>query len=183
MTAALRVQESPVRRVSVMQGTAYVDASTDMQLTTVLGSCVAACLHDPVARVGGMNHFLLAEPQTRSFARVDEAYGVYLMEILINGMMQNGAIRSRIRAHLYGAASFHAGMSVIGDANARFARAFLHNEGITLSHHDLGGNTARRVDFMPAMGRARCRRLDPAHAPTPVTSPPQREPCGDVELF
>jgi SAM-dependent methyltransferase len=39
----------------------YFATDRDMALVTVLGSCVAACLRDPVAGIGGMNHFMLPE--------------------------------------------------------------------------------------------------------------------------
>ena len=56
-----------LERVTVMQGEAHASADRNLELSTVLGSCVATCLFDPVARIGGMNHFLLAEPpSTRS---------------------------------------------------------------------------------------------------------------------
>ena len=51
-----------MRRVSIVQGENAVVAEPDVVVSTLLGSCVAACLYDPVAKVGGMNHFLLGEP-------------------------------------------------------------------------------------------------------------------------
>ena len=51
-----------MRRIPIVQGEHKVVAVPDVMITTVLGSCVAVCLQDPVARIGGMNHFLLAEP-------------------------------------------------------------------------------------------------------------------------
>jgi hypothetical protein len=52
---------SGLERVTV-QGQALASADKSVEFSTVLGSCVATCLFDPDARVGGMNHFLLAEP-------------------------------------------------------------------------------------------------------------------------
>ena len=98
-------QASAMRRITVLQGQVRVSDDPGVELGTVLGSCVAACLFDSVARVGGMNHFLLAEPPANHKAGdVDVHYGVYLMELLINEMLGQGALKSRIRAHLYGGA-------------------------------------------------------------------------------
>lgn len=36
--------------------TQYLVVDDDTALTTTLGSCVAACLRDPVLKIGGMNH-------------------------------------------------------------------------------------------------------------------------------
>lgn len=169
-------------RITVLQGQARVSAGPRVEFSTVLGSCVATCLYDPEEQVGGMNHFLLAEPPAGGGA-LDENYGVYLMELLINEILANGASKSRLRAHLYGGANLHEGMGRIGSINARFARDFLIRERIELVRHDLGGNTARRVDFRPASGLVRCRAV--AATMVPDEKPTQRSPVasGDVELF
>ncbi len=171
------------QRVTVMQGQVKVSAHPDMLLTTVLGSCVAACLFDPEAGVGGMNHFLLSEPVSGRGTTADEHYGVYLMELLINEMLSQGAFKRRMKAHLYGGANLHAGMQRIGTVNGAFAREFLAREGIPLTHSDLGGTHARRVDFLPEIGRARSRHVHDARAIelTPVNRPVRA--TGDVELF
>ena len=109
----------PMTRITVMQGQSRVSAEPWIELTTVLGSCVSTCLFDPEAQLGGMNHFLLAEPPSIHPSNlVDEHYGVYLMELLINEMLANGAMKSRLRAHLYGGANLRVGMMPIGTANA-----------------------------------------------------------------
>jgi chemotaxis protein CheD len=171
-------------RITVMQGQALVSAAPQAELSTVLGSCVALCLFDPEARLGGMNHFLLAEPPVGvSGDTVDEFYGTYLMELLVNQMLAKGARKSRLRAHLYGGANVNRNMMRIGSANADFARRFVQREGIELVRSDLGGSNARRVDFRPASGQVRCRTVEDRFAP-PVqpTSRPARA-TGDVELF
>jgi len=172
-----------LERITVLQGQALVSASPHEEFTTVLGSCVATCLFDPEARVGGMNHFLLAEPPASSSGfGVDEHYGVFLMELLINQMLAQGAVKARLRAHLYGGANMRAGMAPIGSRNAEFARRFLASEGIVLIREDLFGSSARRVDFRPAEGRVRCRSVAPTMAPA---IRPARPPLtgGEVELF
>ena len=171
-------------RITVMQGQARVSNDPLVELTTVLGSCVATCLYDAEARLGGMNHFLLAEPpSSHPNCVVDEHYGVYLMELLINEMLKGGAIKSRLRAHLYGGANLRAGMMPIGSANATFACTFLEREGIPLVRSDLGGNTARRVDFRPAAGKARCRIVEAASIPETRPAPRPVASFGDIELF
>jgi chemotaxis protein CheD len=146
-------------RINVVQGTTYVTDNPEAVLTTVLGSCIACCLYDPHVRVGGMNHFLLSEPHpdmARGSAEA-ERYGLHAMELLINGMLKHGATRSGMRAHLYGGANMHSGMQAIGTTNASFARKFLADDGIALSHAHVGGTSARRIDFRAALGQARCR--------------------------
>ena len=91
----------PENRINVIQGTTKVTSDPNVVLTTVLGSCVAACLYDGIAGVGGMNHFLLSEPREGdlSFGAQSERYGTYAMELLINEMLKAGAARSRRRGH------------------------------------------------------------------------------------
>lgn len=175
-----------MERVSIVQGEHAVVAKPNVVISTVLGSCVAVCLQDNVARIGGMNHFLLGEPSPdhRIQDRNLLSYGIHAMELLINEMMKLGAVRTRLRAHLYGGANMIAGLGSIGTSNADFARRFVETEGIAIAHVDLGGSHARRVEFQPYEGRSRCNRV--AHAPVPVVAPPPRrrsEPVGDVELF
>jgi len=173
-----------VTRINVLQGQARVSAGPRVEFSTVLGSCVATCLFDPDVQVGGMNHFLLAEPPPGTHTGdFDEHYGVYLMELLINEMLTHGAAKSRMRAHLYGGANLNTGFARIGTKNAEFARTFLARERITVVHEDLGGMNARRVDFRPARGQVRCRTVENTLAPDvkPVIRPPASR--GDVELF
>jgi chemotaxis protein CheD len=171
-------------RITVLQGQVRVSGETDVELGTVLGSCVAACLFDPDAAIGGMNHFLLAEPPaSHDRSAVDVHYGTYLMELLINEMLSQGAIKQRIRAHLYGGANLREGMAPIGTANAAFARKFLDQERIPLMRSDLGGNCARRVDFRPATGQVRCRTVENTLAPELKPAARTDRTSGDVELF
>src|ERR1044071_2921722 len=123
--------EAAARRVHIIQGEWKVLNDPNAVLTTILGSCVAACLRDPVAGVGGMNHFLLpgsvdAMAQGGDMSR----YGVHLMELLINGLLKQGARRDRLEAKIFGGAKTIASFSNVGQQNAEFATRFLRDEGI-----------------------------------------------------
>ena len=148
-------------RITLLQGLAEVSSDPAVLLTTVLGSCVATCLFDPVARVGGMNHFHLAHvcAETRGDANVQ--YGTHMMESLISGMLDHGADRLRLRAHVYGGADLHAG----GSANTDFVKTFLDRQGILISRQDTGGTRARKVELLAAAGKVRCRHVDREAAP------------------
>jgi chemotaxis protein CheD len=171
-----------MRRVSIIQGETHVSGEPDVVISTLLGSCVAVCLQDPVARLGGMNHFLLGEPgKDSSIQQRDmQRYGVHAMELLINELMCQGATRSRLRAHLYGGANIIAGLGTIGSSNAAFARRFMETEGIAVGHSDLGGHRARRVEFMPYEGKVRSRAVTEA---APILRAPVSLTDGELELF
>lgn len=138
--------------IHVVQGDFRVSQQPEMVLTTLLGSCIATCLSDPVASVGGMNHFLL--PSGDPGDSKNFRYGLYAMEILVNGLLKLGARKSRIEAKLFGGAMMHDGLGRIGAANGAFALQFLGNEGIPCIAKSLGGTMARRIRFVPTTGQA-----------------------------
>jgi chemotaxis protein CheD len=141
-----------VTYIHVVQGDYAVSDRENTILTTILGSCVSTCISDPVARVGGMNHFLL--PGDVSGDTQSIRYGLYAMELLINGLLKQGASKHRLAAKLFGGASMSDGFGRIGEANGKFALEFLANEGIPCVAHSLGGTNARRVRFTPTTGYA-----------------------------
>lgn len=174
-----------MRRMSIVQGEHAVVSEPHVVLSTVLGSCIAVCLQDPVARIGGMNHFLLSEPASGEIGPGEmQRYGIHAMEVLINGMMARGAARERLRAHIYGGANVVSGLGEIGSQNAAFARRFCRTEGISIAHEDVGGAFARRVEFLPHEGKSRCSRVSqvPAAPARPKPIAPLAK-SGELELF
>ncbi|UAB79551.1 chemotaxis protein CheD [Erythrobacter sp. SCSIO 43205] len=180
----------PEIRDTILQGEARASGDDRMVMSTVLGSCVATCLYDPVARIGGMNHYLLAKPAAETTS-LDRSYGLFLMELLINEMLKLGADKKRMKARIYGGANMSAGLGPIGTANAQFARQFLKDEGIPTVFEDLEGTCARRIDFRPSTGQVRARRVTNEKVPTPtptmsITENPlgrSKDDIGGVELF
>lgn len=172
--------------VHVIQGDYAIVDDPAVVLTTILGSCVATCIWDPHARVGGMNHFLLPGDEGGG----DELkYGVNAMELLINGLLQRGATRSRLEAKLFGGAAVISNLSDVGAKNAEFATRFLNLERIPCIAQSLGGDRARRVRFWPTTGRAGQLLLDPTHSDVrslqsrAPAAPPPNPAAGSVELF
>lgn len=153
---ALRKYRNPrdgFLHVQLTLGDTYVTSEPEEVLTTILGSCIAACIRDPVAGVGGMNHFLL--PDGNSGDREARCYGVNAMELLINDILKHGGDRRRLEAKLFGGANVVAALTDVGSRNYAFARQFLTDEGIPIVGGDVGGDLARRIQFMPVNGRAR----------------------------
>jgi chemotaxis protein CheD len=171
--------------VQLMQGDSYVTGEPDEILTTILGSCIAACIRDTVTGLGGMNHFLL--PEGSGSDRDARRFGVNAMEILINGILSRGGMRSRLEAKLFGGANVLAGLSDVGSRNAEFARHFLLDEGIPVVGGSVGGNDPRRIQYWPASGRARqlAVRVDNRALIEREVSQARQAKVGedDVELF
>ncbi|WP_297512176.1 chemotaxis protein CheD [uncultured Caulobacter sp.] len=173
-------------KVHVTQGESHVTADPNVVMTTVLGSCIAACIRDPQAGVGGMNHFLLPEGDGRGGGDAVR-YGAYAMEVLINDLLKRGARRERLEAKIFGGAKLFDGLSDVGASNAAFAERFLRDEGIPIVSSSTGGVSARRVEFWPTSGRVRQRLVAVDNAPQDVRRPtPAPMPAvasGDVDLF
>lgn len=171
--------------IAVVQGEFRISDDPDALLSTVLGSCVAVCLHDPVRNIGGMNHFLLPFGQEEGTNR-PVRYGLFAMEMLINALMREGAQKSRLQAKLFGGANIVAELRDIGQSNAVFAREYLATEGIQCLGESLGGQNARRVVFRPATGQARMlvvplTKTIPEDLHPPAPKPPPRDT--GIELF
>ena len=145
-----------LRTIHVLQGEQVVSRASDVQLVTVLGSCVAACIFDPFQFVGGMNHFLLPPSKDRQ----DIRHAPVAMERLINRILAAGALRSRLRAKLFGGARMLPGLPDIGLRNAEAALAFLRAERIICEASDLGRDRARRIRFWPTTGRVEVSYID-----------------------
>ena len=173
------------KTVHIVQGEFQVSADPEVELSTILGSCIAACLHDPVARIGGMNHFLLPGSDPDNGRNIK--YGVHSMERLINAMLRAGAQRHRIQVRLFGGANVVERLGGIGADNARFARRFVEDEELTLVGEDLGGRNGRRIRFHPTTGQAQMSAFSVAPLGPPATrapEPPLRPAAGGrVELF
>ncbi len=142
----------------------YYVSAEDVVLTTVLGSCVAACIRDEVAGVGGMNHFMLPDDDNAGPDRLLSAsmrYGCYALEVLINDLLKMGARRERLEAKVFGGGAVLANMTTlnIGDRNADFVLRYLKTEEIRVAAQDLRGPHARRVSYFPKSGLALVRRL------------------------
>lgn len=172
----------------------YLVTAEDVMLVTVLGSCVSACIRDPLARVGGMNHFMLpqSESDVGNWATESARYGGYAMEMLINELLKRGAARSRLEAKVFGGGSVLPGMTIsnVGDRNGEFVLRYLQAEGIRLVAQDLFETCPRRVHYFPLSGRAMVKRLPTANDSEVLASERlyrsrlKAEPTqGSVELF
>lgn len=169
----------------------YYATGEELGLTTVLGSCVAACIWDPNLPVGGMNHFMLPGGGGQD-AGSSARYGLYAMEVLINELVKLGARKSNLRAKVFGGGKVLRNMTTlnVGARNAAFVLEFLDTERIPIVARDLEDMYARKVLFMPLTGRALVKRIDPASEVDLIKSETEygksleKKPvAGDIELF
>ena len=149
-----------IEAAKILPGEYYV-TGRDMLLVTVLGSCVAACIRDPLTGIGGMNHFLLPSRAKNSSDDTDVILaGDYSMEVLLNTMLNKGAAKQRLIAKAFGGGTIVTSiLMAIGQRNADFAKEWLEREGIPLMAQDFGGAWSRKIIFTPDGGDAFCRRM------------------------
>jgi chemotaxis protein CheD len=138
-------------RVTIHIGGLHV-SRTPLLIDTVLGSCIAACLYDPVTGIGGMNHFMLPDGS---------------MELLINELMKAGAARQRFQAKVFGGGHvlrIRESLEGVPQRNISFVRQFLDTERIPVIKEDLGGYQPRRVLFHTHTGKVLMKRLGQTEA-------------------
>lgn len=145
--------------VKVLPGEYFVH-DEDLLITTTLGSCIAACLWDRTANVGGLNHFMLPEGNGES-----GRYGLFAMEMLINEMMKRGASKGRMEAKVFGGGAVISGMSSlnVGERNTNFVLDFLKTERIPVVSKDVMDVYPRKVCYLPRSGKAMVKRLAAAN--------------------
>jgi len=162
----------------INQGEYAVGKDPELMITTLLGSCVAACLYDPVAKVGGMNHILL--PEDTGGAASGASFGVNAMELLINAVVKQGGDRRRLEAKVFGGGRMVKGLSNIGERNVAFVKKFLGAEGINCVSESTGGDAGRRVQFWPHSGKVRQKFMESEIKENLVV---KAAPVGDIDLF
>ena len=152
----------PKRPKNVPMGGYAVTTEPGQTIATILGSCVSACIRDPVLNIGGLNHFMLPSNDTGDWAGAELPlrYGNHAMEVLINDLLRMGCARPSLEVKLFGGASVINSSQNIGGSNAEFAMTYIKNENLKLVSHDLGGDCARKIIFDPATGVVKRKLLE-----------------------
>lgn len=176
---AEQMMEARQPRRYIAQGEYATGDDPEEVIATVLGSCVAVCLFDPVRGAGGMNHILLPDIEGSDGRRT--LFGAHAMELLINDLLKMGCRKSDLRGKVFGGARMIASLGRAGALNGEFVDRFLASEGIPVDSRSLGGTLARRVEFWPASGRARMRFID--DQPVELEVRPRPTSGNAVELF
>jgi len=175
----------------ILPGEFYVTGHNEA-ITTILGSCIAACIRDPIAGLGGMNHFMLPVSNTASPVEESEAarYGNFAMEQMINDILRNGGKRENLEVKIFGGGRVISGVTDVGKKNIHFVKNYIQIEGLKLLAEDVGGNYPRKVMYVPKTGKVKMKKLLNQHNKTvetrdidyfeKITHQPTQ---GEVELF
>ena len=184
-----------VHTAKILPGEYYVTKGKEM-IATVLGSCVSACIRDPVIKVGGMNHFMLPlnSNQALDLDVIGAAtrYGNFAMEHLINDVIKHGGRKENLEVKIFGGGKViqHMTSVNVGAKNIQFIKDYLLMEGIPILSQNVGDVYPRKVLYSPATGVVKMKRLQTVHNDTLVQreekylSSINSEPvASDVELF
>jgi chemotaxis protein CheD len=126
--------------------------------THAVGSCIAVCVFDPVARVAGMLHLLLPESSINP-ERAGEQPAVFAdtgIPLLFQTAYGYGLAKQRAIVKLVGGAEMpqtHRGWFNTGHRNLLAARTLLWRNGVFVAAEDVGGTDARTVHLSVGSGR------------------------------
>ncbi len=156
----------------ILPGEFYVTMNGEL-ITTVVGSCISACIRDTVTGIGGMNHFMLPAV-TNHFGKAwintpvnaQTRYGSIAMERLINIILAGGGKRQNLEVKLFGGGNVLQIDTDIGGKNIEFVKRYIETEGLDIAALDVGGNRPRKIQYFPHTGRARVKSLSSLHNDT-----------------
>lgn len=180
----------------ILPGEYYVTLENEL-VTTVLGSCISACIRDRELGIGGMNHFMLPETTAEKMKQGSDAmignatrYGNYAMEHLINTILTNGGKRKNLEVKVFGGGKIIPTLSDVGERNVQFVLDYIDQEGLNLISKDLGDIYPRKVIYFPKTGKVGMKKIQDLHNDTIAQRERQYSSNikalpveGDVELF
>ncbi len=183
-----------VPAAKILPGELYVSIHGEM-VSTVLGSCVSACIRDKKIGVGGMNHFMLpsqggGDNWEKSNVSASSRYGNWAMEFLINEIVKQGGRKGNFEVKIFGGGQVLKNMTDIGLRNIHFIREFLSREGLSIAAEDVGDYYPRKLLYFPDTGEVKMKKLRTTHNQTIEVR--ERQYCetinaapneGEVELF
>ncbi len=167
-------QRHDIFAAKIKPGEYYVSLHGEM-IATVLGSCISACIRDPVSGIGGMNHFMLPEYSghnsgawENTAVSTEARYGNVAMERLINVIIANGGIRNNLEIKIFGGGKVLNLITDIGGNNIDFVKKYIKKERFEIASKDVGGVYPRKVQYFPLSGRVRVKKLFRMHNETVV---------------
>ncbi len=178
--------------VKVFPGEYFVTGKPDEVLVTVLGSCVSACIRDPRAGIGGMNHFMLPHSKAGNWAGDMQStrFGNFAMEKLINELLKAGCSRNSLEIKVFGGGNVTDTQNAIGTDNSDFILRYLEAEGLRITAQDLRGQLPRRIHYTPTTGKVIRRLLGTGESSAVareekdyVSRLSQRSTGGEIQLF
>lgn len=127
-------------------------------INTILGSCVAICVWDPILKIGGMNHFML--PFWNGQGLASPKYGNIATEKLVQKMVQLGSNHRSLIAKVFGGGEVievkHNNFN-IGIRNIEVAFNALKEFNIPVKAQSVGGKNGRKIQFNTLTGEVKMK--------------------------
>lgn len=162
-------REQSLPTAKILPGEYYVTVSREM-ITTVLGSCVSACICDPLIGIGGMNHFMLPRNNANyngywkdTMVNAASRYGNYAVEHMINEIINHGGRREYLEIKIFGGGKVLTSMIDVGRSNIEFVMDYLQTEGFSIAAKEVGGIFPRKVNYYPQSGKVWIKKLKSIH--------------------
>jgi len=115
----------------------------DIQVKTLLGSCVSVIAYDVKTGITGVNHFLLPIIMTQT--KNDYREGLFSIQSMIAKMMEYGCKKNHIKLKIYGGAKMSS-TSTIGQKNIEFVTEWAKQNNISFQLVDIGGVQGRQIE-------------------------------------
>jgi chemotaxis protein CheD len=141
-------------------GIAAMEVCKDLHtglITYSLGSCIGVTIYDPVAKVGGLLHYMLPESQIDPYKAQKNPFmfadtGIPL---LFREAYRYGALKSRIIVKVAGGSQIldDTGFFNIGKRNYMALRKILWKNNILIEAEDIGGQVSRTIRLDVATGK------------------------------
>ncbi|MCA8966455.1 MAG: chemotaxis protein CheD [Planctomycetes bacterium] len=133
-------------------------------VTYALGSCIGLSAYDPVAKVGGLLHFMLPQPSEQADPKELKPY-MYAttgIPLLFRKLVEAGANKGRLIVCAAGGAEIinDAGVFAIGKRNRTILRKIFWKDGTVIAAEDSGGSAARTMTLSLANGEVKIRTRD-----------------------
>ncbi len=132
-----------------------------MEISTLLGSCIAVCLWDPVLKQGGINHYMM--PLWNGNGLASPKYGNIAIEKLIKSMTYIGSKKEDLIAKVFGGAmvlSSHENIFNIGARNIEILHKLLNEYNIDIVGKSLGGDRGRKLIFNTETGLVKMKYVN-----------------------
>ncbi|HPD95788.1 MAG TPA: chemotaxis protein CheD [Tenuifilaceae bacterium] len=130
-------------------------------VSTILGSCVAVCLYDPVLNIGGINHFML--PLWNGQGLASPRYGNIAIERLIERMLLLGSKKGNLKGKVFGGAEVietKVANFYIGERNIKVAVDMLLEQNIPIVAKSVGGKLGRKILFNTQTGEVKQKYIE-----------------------
>ncbi|NLW65206.1 MAG: chemotaxis protein CheD [Clostridiales bacterium] len=140
----------------------------DVLVTYALGSCVGICLYDPLTKIAGLSHIMLPTITEFNDPRMTLQRGKYAdtaIELLMQSMINAGALRIRLRAKIAGGAQMFApinnkNLAGIGERNVIAVKKELARLRIPIVAEDTGKDYGRTQFLSAEDGKMRIKSVN-----------------------